>query len=71
MKYNACDSCTAAIVNDDYSGMDEETFTSVSATVEVVGMVCEAGEFDPPGYWDCYFCNDVQIGKGHTFESIN
>jgi hypothetical protein len=71
MNYNACDSCTAAIVNDDYSGMDEDTATTVTATVEAVGIVCEAGEFDPPGYWDCYFCDEVQIGTGHVLEAVN
>ncbi|QFG10460.1 hypothetical protein KIV65_gp07 [Mycobacterium phage Anthony] len=69
--FKLCHECTAAIVNDDYSGMDEDTdYPRVSAFAESVGYLVEAGEFDGAGYWDCQACDQTQIGHGHLMETL-
>jgi hypothetical protein len=71
MIYYVCDACAVAICNDDYSGMDEESITSLVAWLEVVGMLANEGESDKSlGYWNCNGCNAVEIGTANTFESV-
>lgn len=67
-RYAACQRCATAIANADLSAVEGDDLVSVEAAIESVGLVVQAGEHDPPGYWECFFCNDVQIGKGHVFE---
>lgn len=70
--FNTCDSCTAAIVNDDYSGMDEDTdYPRVSAFVERVGYLVLGGDTDFAGYWECDACNQVCIGTGSFMSTLD
>lgn len=69
--YRVCDTCAAAIVNDDFSGMGAETEATVTAFVERVGYIVHVGEYENGGYWDCDACGETTIGDGHTFEPLS
>ena len=75
-----CDSCTPAIVNDDWTHLDaaqdgtEETrdsieahHASITATLEVYGWLVHAGDADEGGYFECAVCSDIQCGGGARF----
>lgn len=80
--YHVCESCAAAIMNDDYSGMegfdpvdmqDTDTDTDyerVSAFVERVGYLCDAGRATRGGYWECEACDQVTIGNAYALETV-
>ncbi|ANA87233.1 hypothetical protein PBI_KATHERINEG_100 [Gordonia phage KatherineG] len=69
MRYTTCDTCTNALVNDDWTSydLDEER---VQAFAEGTGSLTEAGEYDPAGYWECDACSQVCIGTGHIMEEV-
>jgi hypothetical protein len=67
-----CDSCAPGIVNDDWTHLDmnedaDETYASITGTLEVLGLLTPEGEADMPGYFDCAVCNETQCGGGHRF----
>lgn len=71
--YHVCHSCAAAIVNDDYSAFslqDNDTdYERVTAFVESVGYLCDAGTVSKPGYWECEACDQVEIGSACALET--
>lgn len=69
--YHVCNSCAVAILNDDYSGMEDDTdYPRVTTFVETVGNLVDAGMADMPGYWECESCNQVDIGSAHALETL-
>ena len=72
--YHVCDTCAPAIVNDDYSAFDlqdvDTDYERVTAFVELVGYLCEAGRVSKPGYWECEACSQVQIGSAYALETV-
>lgn len=77
-----CDSCTPAVVNDDWTHLDyyqdgtEETrkeidarHASIKGTLEILGWLTPIGDADEPGYFDCALCNETQCSGGHNFET--
>ena len=69
--YKVCDTCTAAIANDDFSGFTPEDEASVIAWLEIVGMLALGEQVDPGGYWDCAACGAVEIGTAQIMEPVS
>lgn len=78
--FHVCHSCAAAITNDDYSGMDgfadeamqdpDTDYYRVTAFVESVGYLADAGMIPKPGYWTCEACDQVDIGSAYALETV-
>lgn len=72
--FHVCDTCGPAIVNDDYSAFgpqDVDTdYERVTAFVESVGQLADAGMVNKAGYWECESCAQVCIGSAHALESL-
>lgn len=72
--YHVCDTCAPAILNDDYSAFDvqdvDTDYERVSAFVELVGSLCDAGMVNRAGYWECESCAQVQIGSAFALETL-
>lgn len=67
--YHVCDSCSVVLANADDSGIDPDSFDTVTATIEAMGLVAHAGTHDHWGYWACDVCGWDQIGESQVFES--
>ena len=73
--YHVCDTCAPAIVNDDYSAFElhqdpDADYLRVTAFVELVGYLCEAGRVSKAGYWECEACGQVCIGSAYALETV-
>jgi len=76
MNITTCDTCNTGLAYDDWSALDyynspkeaEEAYSAILATVESVGEVVRAGDAKEPGYFNCYICNEIQCGGGHTWK---
>lgn len=72
--YHVCDTCGPAIMNDDYSTFDlqdvDTDYVRVSAFVELVGYLADAGRVSKPGYWECEACAQVCIGSAYALETL-
>lgn len=73
--YHVCDTCGPAIVNDDYSAFElhqdvDTDYERVSAFVESVGHLVDAGKVSKAGYWECEACDQVCIGSAHALETL-
>ncbi len=72
--FHVCDTCAAAIVNDDYSAFDmqdpDTDYERVTAFVEMTGYLVDAGMVPKPGYWQCESCDQVCIGSAHALETV-
>lgn len=72
MTYNLCSSCAAAIMNDDYSGLDFEGI-SITDFVEASGLLCVADSEAEisNNSWTCEACNREQDGTGAVLETVS
>jgi hypothetical protein len=72
--YHLCDTCAPAIVNDDFSAFDlqdvDTDYERVTAFVETVGYLVDAGMVNKPGYWECEACDQVCIGSAYAMETL-
>jgi hypothetical protein len=72
--FHVCGTCGPAIVNDDYSAFDlqdvDTDYERVTAFVESVGHLTDAGMVNKPGYWECEACNQVCIGSAYALETL-
>lgn len=73
--YHVCDTCGPAIVNDDYSALELHQDTDadcerMTAFVELVGYLADAGMVTKAGYWECEACDQVCIGSAHALETV-
>ena len=72
--YHVCDTCAQAIVNDDYSAFDlqnvDTDYERVTAFVESVGYLADAGRVSRAGYWECEACAQVCIGSAYALETV-
>jgi hypothetical protein len=73
--YHLCDTCAPAIVNDDYSAFEtwqdvDTDYERVSAFVESVGYLVDAGMLNKAGYWECESCAQVCIGSAYALETL-
>lgn len=73
--YHLCDTCAPAIVNDDYSAFDlhqdvDADYERVTAFVESVGYLVDAGKVNKAGYWECESCAQVCIGSAYALETL-
>lgn len=69
--YTLCDTCTKAVVNDDHTALDEHAEAQLSAFLDRVGYLIPHGPADPGGYWHCPACDEITIGAGHTFHTLD
>ena len=60
----ACEDCTVAIANDDYSGMDDETEQRVRAGIKKIGQWLIVGEETGFTWRDCGVCGGL-AGNRH------
>ncbi|APQ42256.1 hypothetical protein SEA_ESTES_172 [Mycobacterium phage Estes] len=70
--FHVCRSCKTAILNDDYSAFDDDDadYPRITAFVESVGMLVDAGTAPRVGYWDCESCGQVEIGNADALETV-
>jgi hypothetical protein len=72
--YHVCDTCGPAIINDDYSAFDlqdvDTDYEPVTAFVESVGYLTDAGMVNKAGYWECESCGQVCIGSAIALEPL-
>ena len=72
--YHVCDTCAPAIANDDYSAFDlqdvDTDYERVTAFVESVGYLVDAGRVSKAGYWECEACSQVRIGSAYALETV-
>jgi hypothetical protein len=72
--YHVCATCAPAIVNDDYSAVDlpdvDTDYQRVTAFVESVGCLVDAGMVNKAGYWECESCAQVCIGSAYALETL-
>jgi len=66
----ACDDCTIAIANDDYSGMDEETAARVQSGIARVGQYLIVGEELGFSWRACTICGGL-AGNRHAVGYIS
>ncbi|ARQ94629.1 hypothetical protein SEA_JOURNEY13_77 [Mycobacterium phage Journey13] len=73
--YHVCDTCAAAVINNDYSAFDlyddDTTYERVTAFVDSAGYLTDAGRVSMPGYWGCEACWDTQIGSANALEELD
>lgn len=77
MTITTCDECAVGIVNDDWTHLDyhhdkeaaDMAYTSITATMELLGWLTHNGDANEPGYFNCELCSEIQCGGGHTFQS--
>jgi len=65
-----CRECACAIVNCDYSGMDEETADQVEIFVESAGLIDIDTEPQSVGQFDCHACGEHCYGDAYGFERV-
>jgi hypothetical protein len=72
--YHVCDTCAPAILNDDYSAFSlddtDVDYERVTAFVETVGYLVDAGRATRGGYWECEACSQVTIGSAFALETL-
>ena len=62
MIYALCHSCSVVVANADTSGLDPEDAATVTAFLELVGLIVLIGTGEEAGYWSCAACGWEQIG---------
>lgn len=66
----ACQDCTIAIANDDYSGMDDATEARVKAGIERLAGYAVIGDEVGFSWRGCDCCLDGLGGHKHTFSIL-
>lgn len=69
MRYIACSSCAVVIANGDDSHLNEADAQVVAEAIEGRGPLALVGEKSCSGYFDCEFCESVEIGDYIEFEN--
>lgn len=71
-----CDVCACGAVNDDWTALDAMLFESDDDYWHDLGhrqmvassLGCHVDSFELSGYWDCFVCDETQVGSGELFE---
>lgn len=69
--YIVCDDCGPAIVNDDWTHLDnmdreeaDRAHASTAGWLEIVGWLSPDGKGGGSGYFTCPCCDEIGIGPG-------
>lgn len=69
--YTLCDSCAAATVNADFTGLDTTEAGSLTSLLERTGYIVHIRASSHTGYWICDGCGYDAIGAGHIFHPLD
>lgn len=74
MTYNTCNACAVALENCDLSGLEYsngiEDMNRIVASIESMGLVTLVDTKDTGGYFDCFVCSEICLGKMFIFEQV-
>lgn len=70
--FTTCTTCAVVIVNGDdsvWEDMTPDERASADAAIEAIGMY-DDHVVDHVGYFDCFVCDQIDIGACHTFTTV-
>ena len=67
-QYQVCEDCSVVLANGDMSAAPEGLVDLIKANVDLMGLVCPAGEIID-GYLDCWVCEQIAI-DGEVWETV-
>ena len=74
MSYNTCNACAVALVNGDMSALEYsngiEDMARIEASIEAMGLVTLVDTKDTGGYFECFVCGEICLGKMAIFGEV-